>query len=195
MPPTRAYQAADALPVTAKQANIGLQQQQQQQQQQQSHKRKRDSPERNGNIRPKTANGLQGNGGESSDQLDNLLLGESADFTNLAQQLQQHAANNPTSSTGAAALRQHMPSITIPQPTELSFQTTNTVDDDDQGESSFNLGADGNQNSHTEGAPYNLDAYSEGSRNQGGAGGNKPAVGTDEWHKVRKDNHKEGKEV
>jgi len=23
--------------------------------------------------------------------------------------------------------------------------------------------------------------------------GNKPAVGSDEWHKVRKDNHKEGK--
>jgi hypothetical protein len=26
----------------------------------------------------------------------------------------------------------------------------------------------------------------------GGAGGNKPAVGSEEWHKIRKDNHKEG---
>lgn len=191
MPPTRAYQAAEALPTTARQASVSLQQQQHQQ----SHKRKRDSPERNGSSRPKTANGVQGDGGEQNNQLDNLLLGENADFTNLAQQLQQHAANNPTSSTAAAALRQHMPSITIPQPTELSFQSANTVEDDDQGESSFNLAADGHRNHHTEGTPYNLDTFPENSRNPGGAGANKPAVGTEEWHKVRRDNHKEGKTV
>ena len=86
MPPARTYQATEALPTTAKQATTSLQQQQQQQQKQ-SHKRKRDSPDRNGNSRPKTANGLQGEGGESSDQLDNLLLGENADFTNLAHHL------------------------------------------------------------------------------------------------------------
>ena len=187
MPPTRTYQANEALPATARQTSLGLQQKP-------SHKRKRDSPEHHGNSRPKTANGLQGNSGDSGDQLDNILLGENPDFTNLAQHLQQHAANSLNSSAAAEALRQHMPSLTVPQPTELSFQSTNTVDDEDHGESSFNIGVDGNQNHHTEGTPYNLDAYTgEPSRNQSGVGGSKPAVGTDEWHKVRKDNHKEGK--
>ena len=27
------------------------------------------------------------------------------------------------------------------------------------------------------------------------AGGSKPAVGSDEWHKVRRDNHKEGEHI
>ncbi len=190
MPPTRAYQATEAMPVpAAKQSSFGMQPKQ-------SHKRKRDSPEHNGNSRPRTANGVQGSGVEPGDQLDNILLAENPEFANLAQHLQEHTANNVTPSTAADALRQNMPSLTVPQPTDLSFQSTNTVDDEDQGGSSFNLGADTSQNNHSEGAPYNLDPYpGEGPRHQGGAGGNKPAVGSDEWHKVRRDNHKEGMQI
>ncbi len=58
-------------------------------------------------------------------------------------------------------------------------------------------GSDGDQNPHAQGATYNLDAYqgnssAQAQNNDGGGGGVKPAVGTDEWHKVRRDNHKEG---
>ena len=159
--------------------------------QKQSHKRKRDSPERNGNSRPKT----NGNADESNDQLDDLLSGEGHEFSHLAQQLANHAhQNNATPSTAAAALAASMPHITIPQPTELSFQSTNTANDDDQVESSFDMGGEGHQNHHTEGTPYNLDAYTGDGAARGQGGGNKPAVGTDEWHKVRRDNHKEGEQ-
>ena len=195
MPPTRTYQATEALPTaTAQQATTSLPQQQHQQKQ--SHKRKRDSPDQNGNSRPKTVNGVPGGGGQPNDQLDNILIGENPDFSSLAHHLQQHAAanNNPaSSSTTVAAMRHNMPSITIPQPTELSFQSTNTVDEDEQGESSFNIGTETNQNHHAEGTPYNLDSYADNSRGPGGgAGGPKPAAGTEEWHRLRRDNHKEG---
>ena len=150
-PPTRAYQGTEAMPApTAKPTGFSMQQKP-------SHKRKRDSPEHNGTSRTRTANGLQGTGGEQGDQLDSILLAENPEFANLAQHLQEHThtANNVAPSTAADALRQNMPSLTVPQPTDLSFQSTNTVDDEDQGGSSFNLGPDASQNHHSEGAPYN----------------------------------------
>jgi hypothetical protein len=68
--------------------------------------------------------------------------------------------------TAAAALAYHQ--MTVPQATELQFQTQNS------GDGSFGMGAP--SDSPPQSATH------------------KPQVGTDEWHKVRRDNHKEGKQ-
>jgi hypothetical protein len=85
------------------------------------------------------------------------------------------------SSTAAAALAGIYPTMTIPQPTDVSFATQNS-DSDRIAESSFM------DNSQQGG-----DSFMEASTPSGRGSGSKPAVGSDEWHKVRKDNHKEGK--
>ena len=85
------------------------------------------------------------------------------------------------SSTAAAALAGIYPTMTIPQPTDVSFATQNS-DPDRNAESSFM------DNSQQGG-----DSFMESSTPSGRGTGSKPAVGSDEWHKVRKDNHKEGK--
>ena len=84
------------------------------------------------------------------------------------------------SSTAGEALDGIYPTMTIPQPTDVSFATQGS--DGDRGESSFM------DNSQAGG-----DSFMESSTPSGRGTGNKPAVGSDEWHKVRKDNHKEGK--
>ena len=162
----------------------------------QTHKRKRDSPEQNGNGRQRGAPGQVGTG--STEVIDDLLLGgDGDDFENIGQQLARHVANaTPTApSTAAAALAARVPHLTVPQPTELSFQSTSQANDDEPADSSFDLGgADGAQNSHGEGAPYNVDAYAGNgaARSHASTGGDKPPVGSEEWHKQRKDSHKEG---
>lgn len=83
------------------------------------------------------------------------------------------------SSTAAAALAGIYPTMTIPQPTDVSFATQNS-DPDRNPESSFM------DNSQQGG-----DSFMETSTPSGRGSGSKPAVGSDEWHKVRKDNHKE----
>lgn len=87
------------------------------------------------------------------------------------------------SSTAAAALAGIYPTMTIPQPTDVSFATQNS-DPDRVPDSSFM------DNSQQGG-----DSFMESSTPSGRASGSKPAVGSDEWHKVRKDNHKEGKSL
>jgi bHLH factor len=82
-------------------------------------------------------------------------------------------ANN-ASSTAAAALAGIYPTMTIPQPTDVSFATQ--ASDNPDGSFMDNSQQEGSFNEHS--TP---------------SGRNKPAVGSDEWHKVRKDNHKEGK--
>ena len=172
-----------------------------------SYKRKRTSPDPNGNKnktnqRPLSAsNNVHGNG-HAPDSSHNLFPNESSsnDFTAIGQQLAQHNANANTT-TAAAALAANMPQLTVPRPTELSFPSSGSGTDADRYmDSSFDMagGSDGDhhQHRHTQGTPYNLDAY-QGDGNvpaqsSDGGGGAKPAVGTDEWHKVRRDNHKEG---
>jgi hypothetical protein len=87
------------------------------------------------------------------------------------------------SSTAAAALAGIFPTMTIPQPTDVSFASQNS-DPDRNPESSFM------DNSQQGG-----DSFMETATPSGRGTGSKPAVGSDEWHKVRKDNHKEGKFV
>ena len=85
-------------------------------------------------------------------------------------------------STAAAALAGIYPTMTIPQPTDVSFATQGS-DADRNPDSSF---MDNSQQG---------DSFMEQSTPSGRGSGSKPAVGSDEWHKVRKDNHKEGTQL
>ncbi|KAF2016559.1 hypothetical protein BU24DRAFT_204742 [Aaosphaeria arxii CBS 175.79] len=96
--------------------------------------------------------------------------------------------------TAAAALAYHQ--MTVPQATELSFQPQASSGDS----SSFNLGD--HQSQSTSMQDYTLEALkaaTQSSRSGQAAtnesppstSGHKPPVGSEEWHKVRRDNHKE----
>ncbi|KAL8828049.1 MAG: hypothetical protein Q9191_002820 [Dirinaria sp. TL-2023a] len=166
-----------------------------------SNKRKRDASDHGGEgkKRGSTSSNVNGNGHEdwtTSDQ----------DFSALSQQLARHSGtpqhgqgnHNTPGSTAAAALAGMMPTLTVPQPTDISFASTATVSDGDrQLDSSFDMGGPENeQNHHSQGTPYNLGNFQgtaaqvQAARESANAG-IKPAVGSAEWHKVRKDNHKE----
>ncbi|KAG9204794.1 hypothetical protein B5807_06470 [Epicoccum nigrum] len=94
--------------------------------------------------------------------------------------------------TAAAALAYHQ--MTVPQATELQFQTQPTG-----GDNAFNMGDHQQQTSMQDfslealkaatqtgrpGQPANSDSPPQ-------SASHKPVVGSDEWHKVRRDNHKE----
>jgi hypothetical protein len=85
-------------------------------------------------------------------------------------------ANN-ASSTAAAALAGIYPTMTIPQPTDVSFATQ---------------GSDSNQDGSFMDTSQQDGSFMDNSTPSGRGSGSKPAVGSEEWHKVRKDNHKEG---
>ena len=178
-----------------------------------NNKRKRDSsgqnglaedPKRPGSKRASASNHANGNGHDSSEPSGNSFLSSSAstsnEFAALSQQLAQkasHANHENATSTAAAALAGLMPSLTIPQPTELSFASTNSGSDGErQLDSSFDLGGqDNGQNHHS--MPYNVGglpmaAQVQAAREASNNGGSKPPVGSEEWQKVRRDNHKEG---
>lgn len=172
-----------------------------------SNKRKREVTDQNGNgkhLGPRstsTSNQTFGNG--SNDPTEDFFPNDTSsnDFASLGQQLARHVANaNAMPSTAAAALAAQ---LTVPQPTELSFPSANAGNDEDRIDSSFDMGVtDGSQHHHTEGTPYNLDSFDgatvaqmQAARDATGSGGSKPTVGSDAWHKVRRDNHKEGKPV
>lgn len=167
-----------------------------------SNKRKRDTSDQGGDGKKR---GLSMNNGHDE------WSGSSSDFSALSHQLARHVNSNTghanganASSTAAAALAGLMPSLTVPQPTELSFTSTGSGND---GDSSFEMsGQENGQNHHSQGTPYNLGSFQgtgtaaqvEAARAQASAmanagGPGKPAVGSDEWHKVRRDNHKEGR--
>lgn len=94
--------------------------------------------------------------------------------------LDAHNNSNEHASTAAAALAGIYPQMTVPQPTEVSFATqgsdmdrnqdTSYMDNSQQGQESFI------ENQNPSGDRVNI---------------SKPAVGSEEWHKLRKDNHKE----
>ncbi|KAK3169361.1 hypothetical protein OEA41_008744 [Lepraria neglecta] len=171
-----------------------------------SYKRKRDTPDSNGNKRQanqrpsSSSNNVHGNGHAVNHSHDIFSNDSSSnDFARIGQQIQAHIANADPS-TAAAALAANMPQLTVPRPTELSFPSTGSGNDPDrQLDSSFDMGGgsdgDHHHHNHNQGPPYNLDAYQGDPVGQAqtsdGGGGTKPAVGTDEWHKVRRDNHKE----
>ncbi|KAL3423538.1 helix-loop-helix DNA-binding domain-containing protein [Phlyctema vagabunda] len=101
------------------------------------------------------------------------------DFNVHHSNLDQNGGSGNAASTAAAALAGVFPTMTIPQPTDVAFATQGS---DDRNDPSY-LGGDSQQDSFMDGQP---------SAPSGGRGsGSKPAVGSEEWHKVRKDNHKE----
>ncbi|KAI9805219.1 MAG: hypothetical protein M1825_001055 [Sarcosagium campestre] len=90
-------------------------------------------------------------------------------------------------STAAAALAGIYPTMTVPQPTDLSFASTVSAA---EGDASFNVGE--HESGHQGGPGYDLEGR-EGQHHplREQSGGQKPAVGSEEWHRVRRDNHKE----
>jgi len=107
------------------------------------------------------------------------------DATNYAALLQgidasaMSAAHDDNTRTAQAALATPMNQSTYPEP--ASFEGTPTM-------------PTGFDTSLQAGQPSNMGPGDQ-SLYDSRQGGNKPAVGTSEWHQLRKDNHKEGMEV
>ncbi len=147
-----------------------------------AQKRKRDSESaddtRRGNKRVSpNSSGHKAGDGHQQDAVEALQ-----DYNSLHHQgNDQNGAAEHASSTAAAALAGIYPTMTIPQPTDVSFATQGSDTDRNQ-ESSF-----------MDNSQQGADSFMENSTPSGRGSGSKPAVGSDEWHKVRKDNHKEGK--
>jgi len=145
-----------------------------------AQKRKRDSESadeaRRGNKRVSPNAALKAGDGHQPGGVEALQ-----DYNSLHHQHHDQNGAEHASSTAAAALAGIYPTMTIPQPTDVSFNTQGS--DDRNPDSSF---MDNSQQA---------DSFLENSTPSGRGNGTKPAVGSDEWHKVRKDNHKEGKSL
>lgn len=160
-----------------------------------TNKRKRDSRDQGPNTR--SAPGANAN--DLSDQATASFLAAhnaSANDDDMQQQFDVHqngGANNAPD-TAAAALAYHQ--MTVPQATELSFQPQASTGDG----SSFGMGDHHPQQQGMQDFSLEaLKAATSGSRGGQSAGNDsppstsahKPQVGSEEWHKVRRDNHKE----
>ena len=165
-----------------------------------SNKRKRESPNLNGRTRRQahTPDHLQQESNNVSEVRSFYAHHNGGDTYNAVRDevARRLADSTSSSTTAAAALAASMPHMTVPQPTELSFPSTNSGNDEErQVDSSFDIGPESTHH-HADGSQYTIGAYTgtNGEQNPAlsGNASTKPAVGTDEWHKVRKDNHKEG---
>ncbi|POS86962.1 hypothetical protein EPUL_002410 [Erysiphe pulchra] len=97
--------------------------------------------------------------------------------------LDSHNGSTEHSSTAAAAAAMAgiYPQMTVPQQTEVSFATQGPDMDRNQ------------ESSYMDNSQQGQESFMENQNPSGDRGSNsKPAVGSEEWHKVRKDNHKEG---
>ena len=124
--------------------------------------------------------------------------------------LQQAAADHPesadpanASSTAAAALGTLYPTLHIPQSTEETFAAQSAAETEQHHQETSFAGdamphadglpaADPSTGSIPQQTPQNGIGASH-SYSTPTSQSNKPAVGSEEWHKMRKDNHKEGK--
>lgn len=106
------------------------------------------------------------------------------DFASVLNQDDSRRAGQSATDTASAALAQYH-TMTVPQPTEQAF---------------LNQTSDGDERRASDAAHRNS-AYGNDLDYAGQPGANgdvspsreKPAVGTDAWHRIRRDNHKEGK--
>ena len=101
------------------------------------------------------------------------------------------------SDTATAALAYH--TMTVPQPTENAFMVQPTAGAEGGDQSGIVTGDQGSAQQRTSSfgemdPPTSAANGEHGSPNAGDStpGGGKPTVGSEEWHKVRRDNHKEG---
>ncbi|KAK5120130.1 hypothetical protein LTR85_006611 [Meristemomyces frigidus] len=111
-------------------------------------------------------------------------------------------AGQSASDTAAAAMAQYH-TMTVPQTTEQSFMQQHSVEAPGDRQGSPSADPAGAQHRTSSFGDFDINTSKEGQNTQDGetsptdaaAGGNpngpKPAVGSDEWHKVRRDNHKE----
>ncbi len=93
------------------------------------------------------------------------------------------------SSTAAAALGSMFPQLNVPAPTEEAF-ANQTVEGEHPGDASAYSAADLSQAEGLSGLPGS--PPSNGIKRPSSGIAVKPAVGSEAWHKMRKDNHKEG---
>jgi hypothetical protein len=157
-----------------------------------TNKRKRDTRDQGLNRpAPNTTSDL-------ADQVTaNFLAAHNAGADDDMQQqfdVHQNATNTASvGDTAAAALAYHQ--MTVPQATELQFQTQGS------GSDSFSMGDHHQQTGMQDFSLEALKAATQTGRSGQSAPSEsppqsatlKPPVGSEEWHKVRRDNHKEGK--
>jgi transcriptional regulator CBF1 len=167
-------------------------------------KRKRDTRDQ-GTSRP--APSTNNVASDLSDQATASFLAAhnaSANEDDMQQQFDVHqnggASTSSVGDTAAAALAYVGHQMTVPQATELSFQPQGAGEG-----SSFSIGDHhGQQQSGMQ--DFSLEALKAATQTSRSAqasnnesppttGGHKPPVGSEEWHKVRRDNHKEGKHM
>lgn len=168
-----------------------------------TNKRKRDTRDQGPTTnRPAPATSAAGSTNDLSDQATASFLAAHNASTNeddMQQQFGVHQNGGANASsvgdTAAAALAYHQ--MTVPQATELSFQPQASAGEG----ASFNMG---DHHQPQQGMQdFSLEALkaATSSSRSGQAATNesppatathKPPVGSEEWHKVRRDNHKEG---
>lgn len=164
-----------------------------------TNKRKRDTRDQGPTTSRPAPSTNTGSSNDLSDQATASFLAAHNASTNEEdmQHFDVHQNGASTASVGdtaAAALAYHQ--MTVPQATELSFQPQS-------GEgSSFGMG-DHHQQQQTGMQDFSLEALKaatqtprsgQATNNESppNTAGHKPPVGSEEWHKVRRDNHKEG---
>jgi hypothetical protein len=168
-----------------------------------AQKRKRDLSDQDGSadstrrtsykrVSQNTSSNAASHSNQTSDPSGNAMMNNQQEADAAVEALQdftsgQNGGNDHAnaSSTAAAALAGIYPTMTIPQPTDVSFATQAS---EDRNDGSFNMDDSQQNDSYMESTP----GHSGG---RGSGGGSKPAVGSEEWHKVRKDNHKEGRHL
>ena len=146
--------------------------------------------------------GMEAPHSSSSNSLDFVPLSEPshADQTN-AQGGTTGSSNQADAANAAvAALAGIFPTMTVPQPTDMAFANNPAIENERTMDGSFAVSDDSNGEQHGAGdnaAGGGRSSQGPGGRRSsngdGGGGGRKLAVGSDEWHRVRRDNHKEGK--
>ncbi|CAG8954539.1 hypothetical protein HYALB_00001492 [Hymenoscyphus albidus] len=137
-----------------------------------AHKRKRESESADDTRR--LSNKRVSPNGKGMDQSSHDGAIEALqDYSNLHND--QNGSAEHASSTAAAALAGIYPTMTIPQPTGVSFASQDP-DSDRNPDNSFMDNSQAGESFMENPQPPRTP---------------KPAVGSDEWHKVRKDNHKE----
>ncbi|KAI8634859.1 hypothetical protein F5Y19DRAFT_469909 [Xylariaceae sp. FL1651] len=125
-----------------------------------------------------------------------------ADFAALQQAAaERHEVSDPAnaSSTAAAALGTMYPTLHIPQPTEATFAAQTSAEAEGHPDSPFHHNdilqshgpLESSVNDLPQGAPQNGVRPGQPSYSTSSSNLPKPAVGSEEWHKLRKDNHKE----
>lgn len=159
-----------------------------------TNKRKREARDQG----PNTNRSAPGTTNDLSDQATASFLAahNASNDDDMQQQFDVHQNGGATNApdTAAAALAYHQ--MTVPQATELSFQPQASSGDG----SSFGMGDHHQQQQGMQDFSLEaLKAATSGSRGGQSAGNDsppstsahKPPVGSEEWHKVRRDNHKE----